>query len=151
MRNFSTLRDHVLLRTFAFFKVPMLSWLAPSLMEIDDDHCVLRFPLGRRSKNHMKVMYVGVLCSAADAAGGVLVIRHMPKTGQQISYLFKDLHAHFLKRAESDVLFTCSDGSKTSSPLPFRSHSSCPSFWGWGAMWAASARWSWCVAWRPAV
>lgn len=98
------------MRAFTFFKIPLLFYVSPAVEEINDDRCVVRIPLKRRTKNHLNVMYFGVLCTGADCAGGLMAMRLIRESGRNVSLLFKDFKAEFLKRAEGDVFFTCEDG-----------------------------------------
>lgn len=98
------------MRAFTFFKIPLLFYVSPTIEEINDDRCVVRIPLKRRTKNHLNVMYFGVLCTGADCAGGLMAMRLIRESGRNVSLLFKDFKAEFLKRAEGDVFFTCEDG-----------------------------------------
>jgi acyl-coenzyme A thioesterase PaaI-like protein len=102
------LRDTLYLRAFSFLRIPLLFFVSPSVVELSKDHCVVRIPLNRRTKNHLGSMYFGVLCAGADCAGGLIAMQLSQKEG--ISMIFKDFHAEFLKRAEGDVHFRCEDG-----------------------------------------
>jgi acyl-coenzyme A thioesterase PaaI-like protein len=104
-------RDTLFLRFFTFLKIPLLFYVRPVIEALDDDQCVVRIPLRRRTKNHMNAMYFGVLAAGADCAGGFMAMRLIQKDGARTSLLFKDFKAEFLKRAEGDVLFTCRDGA----------------------------------------
>jgi translation initiation factor 2B subunit (eIF-2B alpha/beta/delta family) len=55
-------------------------------------------------------MYFGTLCVGADVAGGLMAVRAMSQRKEKFSFVFKDYRAEFLKRPESDVVFTCADG-----------------------------------------
>jgi acyl-coenzyme A thioesterase PaaI-like protein len=104
------LRDTLFLRFFTFMKIPLLYYVRPVIEELDDEKCVVRIPLRRRTRNHLNAMYFGVLAAGADCAGGFMAMRLIQKDGGRVSLLFKDFKADFLKRAEGDVLFTCSGG-----------------------------------------
>ncbi|MFC1593662.1 DUF4442 domain-containing protein, partial [Candidatus Neomarinimicrobiota bacterium] len=67
-------------------------------------------PFKRRNKNHLKSMYFGALAVGADVSGGVLAMHLISKSGRNISLVFKDFKADFLKRPEGDTHFTCNDG-----------------------------------------
>ena len=56
-------------------------------------------------------MYFGVLSVGADVTGGFLAMKFIQASKSQMSLIFKDFHADFLKRAEGDVHFICEDGS----------------------------------------
>ena len=97
-------------RIFAWLKIPLIGFLRPKIEVLNDTQCKLRIPLTRRSKNHLNCMYFGALSAGADVAGGVIALQHIMKSKEKISFVFKEFHAEFLKRAEGDVIFTCNDG-----------------------------------------
>jgi acyl-coenzyme A thioesterase PaaI-like protein len=104
------MRENLLVRIFAFTKIRMLHFVAPYLLELTDERCVIRIRLNRRTRNHLNSMYFGVMAAGADMAGGVMAMRLIQKSRRRIALLFKDFKAEFLKRAEGDTLFTCNDG-----------------------------------------
>jgi acyl-coenzyme A thioesterase PaaI-like protein len=106
-------RETFLLRAFGFLKIPMLFFLSPSVLELDEEKCVVRIPLTRRSMNHLRSMYFASLAAGADCAGGLIAMRMIETEGKgKVSLIFKDFHANFLKRAEGDVHFTCTQGKE---------------------------------------
>ena len=100
-----------ILRTFGFFKIPILYWCRPKIIEVNDTCCVIKIPLNRRTRNHERSMYIGALTVGADIAGGVIAMYKVRKSGRKIRLVFKDFHAKYLKRAEGDVVFRCDDGA----------------------------------------
>lgn len=106
----SKVKDTLFLRAFGFLKVPVLFFISPSVVELTDERCVIQVPLNRRTKNHLRSMYFGVLCAGADVAGGMNAMRMIQKEKSRVSLIFKDFQAQFLKRAEGDTFFTCEDG-----------------------------------------
>ena len=100
------------LRAFGFLKIPLLFFVSPSVLELTDKRCVVKVPLTRRSRNHLKSMYFGALCIGADCAGGLIAYRAIEDSGENVSLIFKDFKAEFLKRAEGDVHFVCETGSE---------------------------------------
>lgn len=103
-------RENLLIRIFAFTKIRMLHFVAPYVEELTDDRCVVRIRLNRRTRNHLNSMYFGVMAAGADMAGGITAMRLIQKSRRKVDLIFKDFHAEFLKRAEGDTLFSCSDG-----------------------------------------
>jgi acyl-coenzyme A thioesterase PaaI-like protein len=109
----SALKETLLLRSFGLLKIPMLFFISPTVLELSDERCVVRVRLTRRSMNHLRSMYFGALSAGADCAGGLIAMRMIQTEGQgQVSLIFKDFHAEFLKRAEGDVHFTCTQGEE---------------------------------------
>lgn len=107
-----SVRDTALLRIFGFTKIPMLWFIKPSVVKMDDETCIVKVPLTRKTKNHLNSMYFGVLSAAADCAGGLTAMKHIMNSGKKVSLAFKDFHADFYKRAEGDTLFTNTQGKE---------------------------------------
>jgi acyl-coenzyme A thioesterase PaaI-like protein len=97
-----------LLFLLGLFKIPMIGFVRPRLMSIDDEHVVLRIRLMRKTKNHLGSMYFGALAVGADLAGAIHSMYFTGGKGMSMS--FKSMHAEFLKRAESTVFFESNDG-----------------------------------------
>jgi acyl-coenzyme A thioesterase PaaI-like protein len=87
-------------------------WLAsPKILELTDDRCVVRIPLNWRTRRRdIHAMYLGTLCMGADVAAGLIAFKLVADRRERVSFIFKDLKADFLKRAEGDVHFTNDDG-----------------------------------------
>ena len=107
-----SVRDTALLRFFGFTKIPLLWYLKPVVMEMDDKRCVIKIPLNRRSKNHLNSMYFAALCAGADCAGGLFAMKLIRQSGEKVSLAFKDFHAEFHKRAEGHTYFVCEQGEE---------------------------------------
>ena len=105
-----TLRATLTIRLFGLTKIPLLLYVRPSVVEISDEKVVVKIPLRRRTKNHLRAMYFGALAMGADCAGGLIAMQQIMESRENISLLFKNLSAEFLKRAEGDVYFTCTEG-----------------------------------------
>ena len=104
-------RETLKLRAFGLLKIPMLFFVGPVVEEASDEKIVVKIGLNRRTRNHVGSMYFGVLAAGADCACGLLAMRLIDeRAGGKVSLIFKDFKAEFLKRAEGDVLFTCTEG-----------------------------------------
>lgn len=97
-------------RYFGFMKIPLLFFVRPSVLELTTEKVVVKIPLRRRTQNHLKSMYFGALATGADVAGGLIAMKLIRESAQPVSLIFKYLNADFLKRAEGDVYFTCTQG-----------------------------------------
>jgi acyl-coenzyme A thioesterase PaaI-like protein len=106
------LKNTLFVRTFGLFKVPFILFANPSVIALDDEVCVIKIPLNWRTKNHLKSMYFGALCTGADIAGGLIAMTEIANSKENIALSFKDFKANFLKRAEEDVYFTCSQNKE---------------------------------------
>lgn len=98
------------LRSFGFLKVPLIFYCRPSVVEFSSETVIVKIPFKRRNRNHLKSMYFGTLAVGADVAGGFLAMALIRKSGRNISLVFKDFKAEFLKRPEGDTHFTCNAG-----------------------------------------
>jgi hypothetical protein len=94
-----------------FFKIPILHYVRPRLIEINDEKVVLKVSLRRRTKNHLNSMYFGALAVGADIAGGLQSFYFAERYGKKISFAFKSSTAQFLKRAETDTFFESNQGA----------------------------------------
>lgn len=108
--SFERLKQTLGMRVFGWLKIPLLASVRPSVVELSETRCVIRIPLRRRTRNHLGSMYFGALAIGADAAGGLLAMDQIRRTGDRVSLVFKSFQASFIKRPESDVYFTCEEG-----------------------------------------
>ena len=96
---------------FGLTRIPLIFYCRPKVVSISDTQLEVKIKLNRRTRNHLNSMYFGVLSVGADVTGGFLAMKFIQESQSQISLIFKDFHADFLKRAEGDVHFICEDGS----------------------------------------
>ena len=101
-----------LIRTFGFLKVPLIWYCKPKVLSISEDLVEVKIPLNRKTRNHVRSMYFGVLAVGADVTGAMIAMDIIKKSNRKINLLFKDFNADFLKRSEGDVHFICKDGKK---------------------------------------
>lgn len=98
-------------RAWALRYVFLLYFAKPTVLEVNEERCEVVIPLNWRTKNHLKSMYFGALCIGADVAGGLIAFFLSSRLKAKVSFVFKDMKADFLKRAEDDVHFSCEDGA----------------------------------------
>lgn len=104
--------DTMLLRWFGRLKVPLLGYVKPKILEVNDERMAMLIPLNRRTKNHLNSMYFGALMIGADAAAGFYAAKLIYKHGHKIDFVFRAASGQFLKRPEGDVVFSCLQGSE---------------------------------------
>lgn len=102
-----SLAETLKLRAFALLKIPLIAFLNPKVVNVDDQGATVRLPLNYRSKNHLNSMYFAALAAGADLVIGLIAMRTIERSPYKISLVFKDFHAEFLKRATGDVHFIC--------------------------------------------
>ena len=53
------------------FKIPVIGFVKPKLLVLNDTDVEVKIRLRRRSKNHLNSMYFGALAIGADVAAGI--------------------------------------------------------------------------------
>jgi len=99
------------------FKIRMIGFVGAKLVEYTDEKTVIRIPLNRNTRNHLGSVYFGALATGADVAGAWIAFDQLDKLKKNVSIVFKDLNAQFLKRADGNVHLTCLDGVKVKTAL----------------------------------
>jgi len=97
---------------FGLFKIPMIRFTRPRVVEINDSRCVIRIPFRRRTKNHLGGIYIAAYTIGADLAAGFLAFYLIKKYKLKASIAFKSMSAIYHKRAEEAVYFTCDAGQQ---------------------------------------
>ena len=100
------------IRFFGLFKVPMIFYCRPKVIDINKESVTVKISLNRRTKNHVGSMYLGALSVGADITSAMLALELIKESDRKIIPLFKDFHADYHKRAEGDVHFVCNEGQK---------------------------------------
>lgn len=100
-----------------FVKIPIIGFVKPRLVTLDEERASVTIRLRRRSKNHLNSMYFGALAVGADVAAGLHAFYFAEKMGKKVSFAFKGMKAEFLMRAESDIEFISEDGAKVSDAM----------------------------------
>lgn len=94
------------------FKIPIIAYVRPKLMHIDEQSTQVRIKLRRRTKNHLHSMYFGALAVGADVTAGLHAFYFAEISHAKISFAFKAVKAEFIKRATSSIVFTSNEGYK---------------------------------------
>lgn len=98
-------------------KIPIIGFVKPRLVKLDDTEAAVKIRLRRRTKNHLNSMYFGALAVGADVAAGLHAFYFAEKMGKKVSFAFKGMNAEFLMRAESNIVFTSEDGAKVNDAM----------------------------------
>jgi len=110
--SFTLLGKTFRLRFLGWLRIPLLASVRPTLVALDDRHCIVRVALRRWTRNHFGSMYFGALCIGADCAGGLLAVERIRQRKAGLSLVFKSVRAEFLKRPDADVYFICEEGPR---------------------------------------
>ena len=115
----TNLKHTLAMRGMTLFKIPLIFYVSPTVVELTERRAEIRIPLCWRTKNHWGSMYFGALAIGADCGGGLFCFnlleeanRRLKKSGEKarIDLIFKDFQGEFLKRADGDVHFACEQG-----------------------------------------
>lgn len=112
-RFFETLK----ISAFGLFKVPLILFAGPSVIDISDKRSEVRIPLGYRTKNHVGSMYFGTIAIGADLCVGLLAMRAVEAKRVKMTPVFKDFQCDFKKLAKGDVHFISEDGDLVSKAI----------------------------------
>src|SRR5687767_890147 len=93
----------------SLFKIPLLAFCTPQVVEISEKRTVAKVRLDWRTGNHLGVMYFGALAMGAELSIALKAIQKIEESRQRIDFIFKDFTAEFLKRADGHVLFICEE------------------------------------------
>jgi acyl-coenzyme A thioesterase PaaI-like protein len=104
-----------MLRIMGWWYIPLIGYVRPKLLALDDNQAIIEIRLRRRTKNHLKSMYFGALAVGADVAAGLHAFYFSERLGVKPSFAFKSMKAEFHKRATGTVVFTSSDGKLVES------------------------------------
>ena len=98
-------------RLWSFVNVPFLFLARPKVVELNANRCVIKVPLNWMTRRRdIRAMYLGTLCMGGDVAAGLIAFHLVEQQKVNVSFIFKDMKASFLKRAEDDVVFTNDNG-----------------------------------------
>lgn len=97
---------------FGLFKIPMIGFVGPKIIMMDDEMIVVKIKYKRRTLNHLKSIYLGALVVGADLVAGFHAFFIGKSLNKNLSLVFKDFSGEFLQRPMSDVYFVCKEGLK---------------------------------------
>lgn len=106
-----------MLAMFGSDHVPLMGFCSPRVIAISDEACCVAIPLNDKTKNHLGCMYFGALHIGADCAGGILAMHQIQQRQKNISLIFKNAEANFLRRAEGEVHFYCGNGREIAKAI----------------------------------
>lgn len=106
------LKETALVNVLGLTQIPLILYCTPRVESYDANGCEIRIPLSWRTKNHWGSMYFGALAVGADLSGGFMAFRLIREEFPKVNLLFKDFKANFLKRADGDVHFRCTQGQE---------------------------------------
>jgi acyl-coenzyme A thioesterase PaaI-like protein len=98
-------------------RIPLLLFVAPRVVALDEEGAAVLIPLGWRTRNHVGSMYVGTMAAGADLASGMNAFSLIRSRHRTVVPVFKFARMDFLKRADGDVLFRTRDGRRVAEAV----------------------------------
>ena len=130
MKGLERIRQTLALRLWAFGKIRLISYVRPRVLDLTGERCEIVVPLSWRTRNHLRSMYFGALCTGADAAAALIALNASRKAGGGIAVVFKDMQAEFLKGREILELVESAAASGVRENLPVRVVATVPKLLG---------------------
>ena len=97
---------------FLLFKLPS-AWIAGvRLKEISNERAVVTARHRWINQNPFKSMYFAVLAMGAELSTGILVMKKVQDSHQNISMLVTGVQAEFTKKARGRIRFVCEEGKQ---------------------------------------
>lgn len=110
-------KTNLYLKTFGFFKIPLIFYVNPKVILLNNEEIKVSIPLNRRTRNHYGSMYFGALAVGADISVGLFAMSLVKKSGADMLLLFKDFQIEFHQRAEGETIFSCRDHEKINNQI----------------------------------
>ncbi|MBC8345747.1 MAG: DUF4442 domain-containing protein [Candidatus Marinimicrobia bacterium] len=104
------LKYNLFLWYFSWKKVRLIHYCRPKIFDVTEEGVELFMPLDRRTRNHVKSMYIGAMVVGVDMVTGFTAMLRIRESRRNVILIFKDLKSDFYKRAEGDVHFICHEG-----------------------------------------
>jgi len=90
-------------------RLPTLLFWGVRIKKVTEQEGVVTLPYGWRTQNPFRSIYFAAQCGAAELSTGLLALTHLHGKGR-VSMLITRVEADFVKKADSLVTFTCTDG-----------------------------------------
>ena len=128
MSSWELFLTNLKIKLFAWWTIPLLAISGAKIIALDKRSVKVRIKHWWLTKNHIGGIYLGTQAIGADITGGALVLNAMNESDKKVSVAFKSMQCEFLKRPESDMVFTCNDGDIIADAF-FKHFKNVWSFW----------------------
>lgn len=97
--------------------VPMIDFSHLNIVHLDYDKCIVKMPFIAQNKNHLQSMYLGSIVIGTEVSAGILAAYQLRHDKHDSSIIFKNIAGDFIRRAESDTYFICTDSRLISNGI----------------------------------
>ena len=102
---------------YLFFKIPSAYFTGVRVSKLTEDEVEATVKLKWASQNPFKSIYWAVQGMASELTTGVLVMKHIEKSGKKISMLVTHQTGDFYKKATGKITFSCKDGQEIADAI----------------------------------
>lgn len=107
--NMRNLKLTAFVNLYGLFKIPLILFVSPRVVEASEKRFVVKIPLSYRTKNHLNSMYFGAMGIGAELSIAAAAVSAISESKQKIDFIFKDFSGQYLKRGDGDVHFICDE------------------------------------------
>ena len=93
-------------------KLPAAFFVGLRLVEVTENHCVIKIKHSWFNKNPFKSMYFAAEAMGAEMSSGLLAFGYSYKQSNPISMLVVKMEIEFSKKATGVILFSCKQGKE---------------------------------------
>lgn len=98
-------------RMYMLSKLPSVFFWGIRVEKLQDDLCAIKIPYRYTTKNPYGSIYFSALMGAAELSTGLLIDMHTRSVGN-VSMLVTHVEANFIKKAKTEIIFTCAQGKE---------------------------------------
>lgn len=102
---------------FLLFKIPAAYFTGVRVSKLTDDEVEATVKFKWANQNPFKSIYWAVQGMASELTTGVLVMKHIDKSGKKISMLVTHQSGDFYKKAVGKITFSCKDGQNIADTI----------------------------------
>ncbi len=99
------------MRLFLIRKLPAAWFMGIGVRSCDGERAVVSLPYGWRAQNPFRSTYFAAQCAAGELSTGLLCLTHLQEQ-PPVSMLVTRVEAQFFKKADTRLLFTCTEGTE---------------------------------------
>lgn len=113
------------LKAYLFKNLPSALWWGFRIQQLSPGASQVEIPYCWRTKNPFSSIYFAALCGAGEFATGILA--NLARIGKgNISMLVLEQRAEFLKKAATNIVFSCNEGEQVQATVDLAIQSGIP-------------------------
>ncbi len=102
---------------YLFFKLPAAYFTGIRVSKLTNNEVEATVKFKWANQNPFKSIYWAVQGMASELTTGVLVMKHIEKSGKKISMLVTHQTGNFYKKATGKITFSCKDGQEIADAI----------------------------------